>query len=87
MSEKHIQLPAAAPFFGRTRLTFDHVNIVGAVADAHGDRVCVFPDKIDNISLLSGGDTAAQHRLALSGQFHKGGAPLWSLVQLCLEST
>lgn len=76
-----LQLPAL------DSLTLDHVDIVGTVADAHGHRVAVFPDQTDNIGLLPGGDPAAQHRLALLGHFHEGGAPFWSLVQLGLEWT
>lgn len=67
------------------RLTFDHIYVIGTVPHGHGDSAGVFFDQRDDVSLLSGCDTAAEHRLTALRQAHECGPPFWPLVKLCLE--
>lgn len=53
------------------RLTFDHVDVVGAVADGQRDGLLVPLHQVHHHGLLLGGDAAADDRAALAGQVHE----------------
>lgn len=56
-------------------LTFDHVDVVGAVANGQRDGFLVLLHQTHHVGLLLRGHAAADDRLALAGHVHK--VDLW----------
>jgi len=53
---------------GQAKLTFDHADVVGAVADGERDALAMSLDEVDNERLLQRRDAAADDRLAARGR-------------------
>lgn len=56
-------------------LTFDHVDVVGSIADGQRDGFLVLLHQTHHVGLLLRGNTAADDRLTLAGHVHK--VDLW----------
>lgn len=66
-------------------LTFDHIDIIGSIADGQRDGFLVLLHQTHHIGLLLWGDTAADDRLTLAGHVYK--VDLWRHLTVSASCT